>query len=271
MRPAYEDLGELTDGLPPKERAAVVLRYGYDLTYDEIAAALDSSPRRALGGVGRRTSPAKEQPMTVPTELDTRFREAAAPARPSTRDTTSSTPRSGPFSSRRPTAASSASTSTPSRSGSSRISPAQRGRGFSVPRARSTRCDASWTSTSRVVDARSISRSTSAGSAVHTGRARTARARALRAHRDIRRARRSRRPAQGSPRGRDGDESQPCRSCFRATVSLVCRATSSATAAASSARSSCCAWKEHCCRPRAVNLHQWRFVIPAADSPRPRR
>jgi RNA polymerase sigma factor (sigma-70 family) len=43
LRPAYADLGELTDGLPPKERAAVVLRYGYDLTYDQIAAALDSS------------------------------------------------------------------------------------------------------------------------------------------------------------------------------------------------------------------------------------
>jgi RNA polymerase sigma factor (sigma-70 family) len=42
-RPAYEDLSELTDGLPPKERAAVVLRYGYDLPYDQIAAALGSS------------------------------------------------------------------------------------------------------------------------------------------------------------------------------------------------------------------------------------
>jgi RNA polymerase sigma factor (sigma-70 family) len=42
-RPAYEDLAELTDSLPPKERAAVVLRYGYDLTYDQIAAALGSS------------------------------------------------------------------------------------------------------------------------------------------------------------------------------------------------------------------------------------
>jgi RNA polymerase sigma factor (sigma-70 family) len=42
-RPAYEDLGDLTDGLPAKERAAVVLRYGYDLSYDQIAAALDSS------------------------------------------------------------------------------------------------------------------------------------------------------------------------------------------------------------------------------------
>jgi RNA polymerase sigma factor (sigma-70 family) len=41
--PAYEELAELTDGLPPKERAAVVLRYGYDLSYDQIAAALGSS------------------------------------------------------------------------------------------------------------------------------------------------------------------------------------------------------------------------------------
>jgi RNA polymerase sigma factor (sigma-70 family) len=42
-RPAYEELAALTNGLPPKERAAVVLRYGYDLTYDQIAAALGSS------------------------------------------------------------------------------------------------------------------------------------------------------------------------------------------------------------------------------------
>jgi RNA polymerase sigma factor (sigma-70 family) len=41
--PAYEQLAPLTDGLPPKERAAVVLRYGYDLSYDQIAAALGSS------------------------------------------------------------------------------------------------------------------------------------------------------------------------------------------------------------------------------------
>jgi RNA polymerase sigma factor (sigma-70 family) len=40
---AYEDLAELTDGLPQTERAAVVLRYGYDLSYDQIAAALGSS------------------------------------------------------------------------------------------------------------------------------------------------------------------------------------------------------------------------------------
>jgi RNA polymerase sigma factor (sigma-70 family) len=42
-RPAYEELAPLTDGLSPKERAAVVLRYGYDLSYEQIAAALDSS------------------------------------------------------------------------------------------------------------------------------------------------------------------------------------------------------------------------------------
>jgi len=46
-RPAYEELAPLTDGLPPKERAAVVLRYGYDLSYDQIAAALDSSEAAA--------------------------------------------------------------------------------------------------------------------------------------------------------------------------------------------------------------------------------
>lgn len=46
-RPAYAELGDLTDGLPPTERAAVVLRYGYDLTYDQIAAALGSNATAA--------------------------------------------------------------------------------------------------------------------------------------------------------------------------------------------------------------------------------
>ena len=41
--PPHTELGPLTDALPPKERAAVVLRYGFDLPYDEIAAALGSS------------------------------------------------------------------------------------------------------------------------------------------------------------------------------------------------------------------------------------
>jgi RNA polymerase sigma factor (sigma-70 family) len=46
-RPAYVELADLTDGLSPKERAAVVLRYGYDLSYDQIASALGSTPDAA--------------------------------------------------------------------------------------------------------------------------------------------------------------------------------------------------------------------------------
>jgi RNA polymerase sigma factor (sigma-70 family) len=46
-RPAFRELEHLTDGLPPAERAAVVLRYGYDLPYAEIGAALDSSEEAA--------------------------------------------------------------------------------------------------------------------------------------------------------------------------------------------------------------------------------
>ncbi len=45
--PAVDQLAELTDGLGAKERAAVVLRYGYDLSYDQIASALGSSPDAA--------------------------------------------------------------------------------------------------------------------------------------------------------------------------------------------------------------------------------
>jgi len=45
-QPAYAELAELTDGLGPKERAAVVLRYGYDLSYDQIASALGTGVRR---------------------------------------------------------------------------------------------------------------------------------------------------------------------------------------------------------------------------------
>jgi RNA polymerase sigma factor (sigma-70 family) len=47
QRPAYAELADLTDGLGPKERAAVVLRYGYDLSYEQIASALGSSPDAA--------------------------------------------------------------------------------------------------------------------------------------------------------------------------------------------------------------------------------
>ena len=47
VRPAFEELAPLTDGLPPKERAAVVLRYGYGLDYDEIGGALGSTEAAA--------------------------------------------------------------------------------------------------------------------------------------------------------------------------------------------------------------------------------
>jgi RNA polymerase sigma factor (sigma-70 family) len=46
-RPAYAELADLTDGLARTERAAVVLRYGYDLSYEQIAQALGSSPDAA--------------------------------------------------------------------------------------------------------------------------------------------------------------------------------------------------------------------------------
>jgi RNA polymerase sigma factor (sigma-70 family) len=42
-RDAFRELEHLTDRLPPTERAAVVLRYGYDLPYAQIADALGSS------------------------------------------------------------------------------------------------------------------------------------------------------------------------------------------------------------------------------------
>jgi len=46
-RPAYAQLEHLAGALPPTERAAVMLRYGYDLTYDDIATALGSTPDAA--------------------------------------------------------------------------------------------------------------------------------------------------------------------------------------------------------------------------------
>jgi RNA polymerase sigma factor (sigma-70 family) len=46
-RPAYAELEHLAGELPPTERAAVVLRYGYDLSYDDIGAALGSSSEAA--------------------------------------------------------------------------------------------------------------------------------------------------------------------------------------------------------------------------------
>ena len=46
-RPAFAELEHLADRLPPTERAAVVLRYGYDLDYADIGAALGSNATAA--------------------------------------------------------------------------------------------------------------------------------------------------------------------------------------------------------------------------------
>lgn len=46
-RPAYAELEHLAGELPTKERVAVVLRYGYDLSYSDIGAALGSGEEAA--------------------------------------------------------------------------------------------------------------------------------------------------------------------------------------------------------------------------------
>lgn len=46
-RPEYAELEHLAGELPAKERAAVVLRYGYDLSYADIGMALGSSEEAA--------------------------------------------------------------------------------------------------------------------------------------------------------------------------------------------------------------------------------
>ena len=56
-RPAYAELEHLSADLPRTERAAVVLRYGYDLPYADIAAALggteEAARQAASSGVRR--------------------------------------------------------------------------------------------------------------------------------------------------------------------------------------------------------------------------
>jgi RNA polymerase sigma factor (sigma-70 family) len=62
-RPVFAELAHLTDSLPPTERAAVVLRYGYDLPYADIAAALGSSEdaARQAASAGVRRLRARER------------------------------------------------------------------------------------------------------------------------------------------------------------------------------------------------------------------
>jgi RNA polymerase sigma factor (sigma-70 family) len=63
-RPAFEELAPFTDGLPAKERAAVVLRYGYGLDYEAIGDALGSNEqaaRQAASAGVRRLRKEREQ------------------------------------------------------------------------------------------------------------------------------------------------------------------------------------------------------------------
>ena len=46
-RPPHAELEHLAGALPPTERAAVVLRYGYDLDYEQIGAVLGSNSTAA--------------------------------------------------------------------------------------------------------------------------------------------------------------------------------------------------------------------------------
>ena len=62
-RPAYAQIEHLAAELPPTERAAVVLRYGYDLDYEDIGEALGSSAEaaRQAASSGVRRLRRKEQ------------------------------------------------------------------------------------------------------------------------------------------------------------------------------------------------------------------
>jgi RNA polymerase sigma-70 factor (ECF subfamily) len=63
-RPGSAELADLTEGLPPKERAAVILRYAFDMSYDEIGEALGSSgeaARQAASSGVRRLRRGKEE------------------------------------------------------------------------------------------------------------------------------------------------------------------------------------------------------------------
>jgi RNA polymerase sigma-70 factor (ECF subfamily) len=62
--PPHVELGPLTDELPPKERVAVVLRYGFDLPYAQIAGALGSSEDAARQAVSSGVRRLRERSQT---------------------------------------------------------------------------------------------------------------------------------------------------------------------------------------------------------------
>ena len=64
-RPPYAEVEHLADGLPPKERAAVVLRYAYDLEYVDIAAALGSTEEAARQAASSGVRRLRKQGVTL--------------------------------------------------------------------------------------------------------------------------------------------------------------------------------------------------------------
>jgi RNA polymerase sigma factor (sigma-70 family) len=75
-RPAYAEIEHLTGDLPPKERAAVVLRYGYDLPYDQIGAALGSSEEAARAAASSGVRRLRRR-LSVPTSGRAGFARAS--------------------------------------------------------------------------------------------------------------------------------------------------------------------------------------------------
>jgi DNA-directed RNA polymerase specialized sigma24 family protein len=82
------ELEHLTGDLPPNERAAVVLRYGYDLPYDEIGAALGSSEERPRAAASSGVRRLRRNFESITPELDARFRAPRSPRASSTSATT---------------------------------------------------------------------------------------------------------------------------------------------------------------------------------------
>lgn len=65
-RPAWLALAPLTDELPQAQRAAVVLRFGYDLSYAQIGSALGSSADAARQAVSAGVRHLRQQRTSQP-------------------------------------------------------------------------------------------------------------------------------------------------------------------------------------------------------------
>ena len=209
----YEELKQLTAELPQKERAAVFLRYGYDLSYDDIGAALGSSTRGGAAGRRRPASAGYEERSSSDRFIRARSplprrrgrrgpaRRRLRPGRHAGRPAARGRHRSRPLRDllRRRT-----------RSARRSSSPGRSARASCARRSRRTRPGASSTSTSPA-SGRSSTSAIDLRPAREFGRAvlDAARPRPVRRADDLRHARRAGRPPPRRPRGRDGDEPQP--------------------------------------------------------------